>query len=436
MTDIAITGYGAVSCLGLTADDFWKNICEGKSGIETIKSFDASKFESQLGGEVAEYKLRDYVPKYHRKATKLMSRDIELSVIAADEAVKSSGHVSKAIDAENTTLEPTRTAINLGAGLISCELVELSESVKHSITDGKFDIHKWGEKGLETLTPLWLLKYLPNMLACHIGIIHDIQGLSNTITCGEVSSYLAIAEAAQIIERGDADVALAGGGEAKVNPVVMLRQQLLKRATTSNDKETACRPFDAGADGSVFGEAAGIFVLENPELAKKRGAKIYATIAGVGQSASLNAEFHHIEADGKGITIAIEKAMAEAGISASDIDLIIPHGTAIAADDKAEAIGITNALGDAIKDIPVLPIKSMVANNGAASSALDMLAAVKAIETSTIPAARNCETVADGCELNINKTIQQKDVNCVLCVGYTFGGQTAAMVIKKYDGVS
>ncbi len=121
-------------------------------------------------------------------------------------------------------------AINLGAGLISCDMVELAPAVAASITDGQFDIRKWGKSGLELVTPLWLLKYLPNMLACHVGIIHDIQGPSNSITCAEASSHLAIAEATQVIARGNADYALAGGAEAKVNPIAILRQCLLKRA--------------------------------------------------------------------------------------------------------------------------------------------------------------------------------------------------------------
>ncbi|GAI25359.1 unnamed protein product, partial [marine sediment metagenome] len=145
----------------------------------------------------------------------MMSRDIELAVVAANEALTNSELVTKGIDPEKVNVEPERVAINLGAGLISCDLVELAPAVAASTTDGKFDIRKWGKEGLELVTPLWLLKYLPNMLACHIGIIHDIQGPSNSITCAEASAHLAIGEASQIIARGGSDIALAGGAEAK-----------------------------------------------------------------------------------------------------------------------------------------------------------------------------------------------------------------------------
>jgi 3-oxoacyl-[acyl-carrier-protein] synthase II len=283
------------------------------------------------------------------------------------------------------------------------------------------------------VTPLWLLKYLPNMLACHVGIIHNLQGPSNTITCAEASGHLAIAEASQVIARGGADVALAGGAEAKVNPIVMIRQCLLKRATSANNHEPdrASRPFDRDAKGSVFGEAAGLVVLENAEHAKSRGAKIYAEIAGVGHSNSINPKYQNLERDGEGIEIAIEKALADADISPADLDLIIPHGTGIPADDLAEATAIQAVLADAVGKVAVWPIKSMLSNTGAASGALDVIAAVCAMNNGMIPAAKNCDRRADGCNLNIATEPQQREIKYALCCSYTFGGQTAAVVLKN-----
>jgi 3-oxoacyl-[acyl-carrier-protein] synthase II len=274
------------------------------------------------------------------------------------------------------------------------------------------------------------------MLACHIGIIHDIQGPSNSITCGESSAYLAIAEAAQVIDRGCADIALAGGCEAKVNPIVMIRQCLLKRATSqgNDDPKKACRPFDADAAGAVFGEGAGIVILEELEHAKNRGAKIYAELIGTGASNSLNTAYEHLESDGRGVQIAIEQAMTEAGIGADDIDLIIPCGTGIAQDDDAEATGIANALGPAVENIPALPIKSLMSHTGAAAGALDTIAALMAMQQEKIPAAANCDNKAQGCKLNVSTKEQQKSIRHALCCGYSFGGQTAALVFKNYEG--
>ena len=432
---VVITGLGAVTPLGLTVNETWAGLCAGTSGINKITAFDPVGFDCKLAGQVPDYKIREYVPKTYRKAVKLMSRDIELAVIAANEALLHAGFITKGIDPENININPERAAINLGAGLISCDLVELAPAVAASATDGKFDILKWGKEGLEQVTPLWLLKYLPNMLACHIGIIHDIQGPSNTITCAETSAHLSIAEAAQIIARGGSDFALAGGAEAKVNPIVMIRQCLLKRTTDQNNDEpaSACRPFDADAKGSVFGEAAGVVILENLENAQSRGAKIYAEVVGFGQSNNINPTYEHLEPDGKGIEIAIKKAIADAQIEPGDLDLIIPHGTGIAADDLAEAKAIQAALGEAAAKTTVWPTKSMLSNTGAASGAVDVIAAVCAMTDSKIPAAKNCDKKADGCNLNIANQPQEKKIRFALSCSYSYGGQTAAVVLKKLN---
>jgi len=430
---VVITGVGAVSPLGLNVEQMWDGLCAGRCGIGKITAFDPVGFSCKLAGEVPEFRVQDYIPKSSRKSVKLMSRDIELSVAAANQAFINSGLITKAIDPEKVNIDPTRIGINLGAGLISCDLVELAPAIAKSVTDGKFDIRKWGKEGLELVTPLWLLKYLPNMLACHVGIIHDIQGPSNTITCAEAASHLAIIEAAQIIERGDSDISLAGGSEAKVNPIVMTRQCLIKRATSENndDPASACRPFDTDAKGSVFGEASGIVVLESLENAQKRNAKIYAEIIGTGQSNSINPAFESIEPDGMGIKIAIKKAMAEAQIKPEDLDLIIPHGTGIPADDMAEAKAIESVLGTAAVKIPVWPTKSMLSNTGAAGGALDIIAAVCAMKAGRIPAAKNCDRKAAGCNLNIIKQPIEKKIRYALCCSYTYGGQTAAVVLKN-----
>jgi len=432
---VAITGFGAVSPLGLTSTQMWEGLCSGRCGISGITAFDPAGFDCKIAGQAPQYKIQKHVPKVFRKITKLMSRDIELSVIAAEEARASSGLVTRAVDGQSINVDPRRVGINIGAGLISCDLEELAPAVAASVTDGRFDIRKWGKQGIEQVTPLWLLKYLPNMLACHISIIHDIQGPSNTITCAEASSHLAISEAAQTIARGAAIAVFAGGAEAKVNPIVLLRQVLLNRATTQNNDnpETACRPFDADAKGSVFGEGAGVLVVESLENAEKRDARVYAEIVGIGSSNSINQEYHRLEPDGEGIRIAVQNAIEQAGIEPAQLDLIIPHGTAIPGDDLAEARALEAALGQAIADVPVWPTKSMLSNTGAASGALDVIAAICAIRDGSIPAAKNCDNKAPGCNLNIVTEPQQRRIKYALVCSYTYGGQTAAVVLKNPD---
>jgi len=432
---VVVTGLGAVSPLGLSVEAMWAGLEAGRSGIGPIRAFDPTGLPCRFAGEVPEYRIQSYVPRSHRKAVKLMCRDIELAVIAAQEAVSSSGLVTKGIDPEKINVDPTRMAITLGAGMISCDMVELAPAVAASVKDGKFDIRRWGHLGLEQVTPVWLLKYLPNMLACHIGIIHDIQGPSNSITCAEASGTLAIGEAAQVVARGASDIALAGGAEAKVNPFIMVRQCLLRRVADDAGQapETVCRPFDAGATGTVFGEGAGVLVLENLDHARQRGAAIAGEIVGIGQSHSLSTVYDRLEQDGKGLQIAIEKALADAEIRPADLDLIIPHGPGVPSDDRAETRAIEAALGAATEEVLVWPTKSMLSTTGAASGPLDLIAAVRAMSTGIVPAAQNFTQAPDGCRLHIPTETQKRQIRYALCCSYTHGGQTAAVVIKRFD---
>src|SRR5580704_2877754 len=263
MRRVVVTGIGVICPIGIGSAAFWENLLSGKIGIRRISAFDPSGFPSQIAGEVPPYKIGDYVPKSYRKATKVMARDIELAVIAADDAFKDAGLKSKAYT-ETPDFDGKRFGCNIGAGLISVDLNELTVAL-HTARDGdQLDLRKWGSEGMTQLTPLWLLKYLPNMLACHVTIIHQLKGPSNTITCADASSHLAIGEAFRTIQRGDADLAVCGGAESKVQPMGLMRQCLLKRVTeTANDHpESALRPFDENADGTVVGEGGGLFILE------------------------------------------------------------------------------------------------------------------------------------------------------------------------------
>jgi len=431
---VVITGVGAISPLGLGVEDLWAGLAAGRCGIARIRAFDPTGFPCELAGEAPPYRVQDHVPKSVRKAVKLMCRDIELAVIAAREAVAGSGLITKGIDPEKTNVDPTRMAINMGAGIISCELSEIGPAVAASTTDGRFDLRKWGRDGMQHITPLWLLKYLPNMLACHIGIIHDIQGPSNTITCAEASAHLAIGEATQVIARGSADVALAGAAEAKVNLMMMMRQNLLQRVVAGrNDAPgSACRPFDVEAAGSVFGEGAGVVTLEALDHARSRDAKILAEVVGIGQSHNVNARYEKMEPDGTGIRVAVEKALADADIGPEDLDLIVPHGTGIPNDDLAEARGLEAALGAAVQRVAVWPTKSMLSTTGAAAGVLDVIAAVRAMNERVIPPAQNFTRPADGCHLNIVTAGREGAIRHALCCSHTFGGQTAAVVLQAY----
>src|SRR5687768_3980352 len=285
MRRVVVTGVGVISPIGIGAKGFWENLLAGKVGVRRIQQFDPSGFPCQIAGEIPDYKIGDYVPKSYRKATKVMARDIELAVIAADDAMKDAGLKTKAYT-ETPEIKSERFGCNIGAGLINTELDELTAAMHVAREGNKLDLHKWGRDGMQQLTPLWLLKYLPNMLACHVTIIHQLKGPSNTITCADASSHLAIGEAFRTLQRGDADLAICGGAESKVNAMGLVRQCLLKRVNElSNDApESAVRPFDTEATGTAVGEGGGLLILEDFDRAKARGAKIYAELVGFGAS--------------------------------------------------------------------------------------------------------------------------------------------------------
>jgi 3-oxoacyl-[acyl-carrier-protein] synthase II len=427
---VVITGIGIISPIGIGTKAFWENLLAGQVGIKRVTQFDPGGFPCQLAGEVPAYKIGDYVPKSYRKATKVMARDIELAVIAADDAFKDAGLKSKAY-AEKPEINEVRFGCNIGAGLISAELAELTSAMHAARAENKLDLHRWGTDGMGQLTPLWLLKYLPNMLACHVTIIHGLMGPSNTITCADASSHLAIGEAFRTIQRGKADLAICGGAESKINPMGIVRQTLLKKLTeTQNDSpEKAVKPFDASGDGTVAGEGGGLFILEEYEHAKARGAKIYAELVGFAASQDTY-KVTEPSPTGHSYGKAVENAIKDAKLTAKDVDVVIPHGLGIPSHDRAELKGLRNALGDNLERVAMAPIKAQIGNL-AAGSGVDAAATLLAVSTGKVPGAVNTNELIDGVKLNIKREVRELPVNVAVSSVYSLGGQNAALVFRK-----
>ncbi|MDB5331507.1 MAG: fabF 1, partial [Phycisphaerales bacterium] len=427
---VVITGIGVISPIGIGARTFWENLLAGKVGVRRITSFDPAGFPSQIAGEVPPFKISEYVPKSYRKATKVMARDIELAVIAADDAFKDAGLQSKAYT-DSPTIPTARFGCNIGAGLISVDLDELTGAMHAAREGNKLDLQRWGRDGMGQLTPLWLLKYLPNMLACHVTIIHELKGPSNTITCADASSHLAIGEAFRTLQRGDADLAICGGAETKVVPMSLMRQILLRRVTESqNDSpEFAVRPFDADATGAVVGEGGGLFILEEYEHAKARGAKIYAEVAGFSASQDTY-KVTDPEPSGHSYGRAVSKALADAKVNATDVGLLVPHGLGIPSHDRAELAGLKAALGGALDTVPFAPIKAQIGNI-AAGSGVDAAAAVLSLHHGRIPGAVNTKKTIDGAKLNLRPEVRDAKIDVAVSSVYSLGGQNAALVFKK-----
>ncbi|MCC7349216.1 MAG: hypothetical protein IT446_01485 [Phycisphaerales bacterium] len=430
MRRVVITGIGVISPIGIGTEAFWTNLLAKECGLRRIASYDPGGFPCQIGGEVPAYKIGDFVPKSYRKATKVMARDIELAVIAADHAFRDSGLQSKA-HTDSPTIDGQRFGCNIGAGLISAEIGELSTAMDAARDGDRLDLKQWGTTGMSQLTPLWLLKYLPNMLACHVTIIHGLKGPSNTITCADASSHLAVGEAFRTLQRGDADLAICGGAESKLVPMGLLRQCLLKRVNeTANDRPgQAVRPFDVDAAGSVVGEGGGLFILEEYEHAKARNAKIYAEIVGFGASQDAY-KITEPDPTGHGIAKSILNALADARLTAQDVDLLVPNGLGIPTHDRAELNGLKTVFGDGLSKPAIAPIKSQIGNL-AAGSGVDAAAAVLGLYHGRIPAAINTHKVIDNLKLNVSPEVRTQDVNVSVSNIYSLGGQNAALVFRK-----
>jgi 3-oxoacyl-[acyl-carrier-protein] synthase II len=413
MRRVVVTGIGIISPLGVGSRAHWDALTAGTCAVRKIAAYDPGGWACQIGGEVPPYKIG--------------------AVVAADDAFKDSQLQSHAYS-ETPNFDGVRFGCNIGAGLVSAEMAELGAAMNTARTDAeinRLDLGKWGIDGMTQLTPLWLLKYLPNMLACHVTIIHQLKGPSNTITCADASSHLAIGEAFRTIQRGDADLAICGGAEYKLNPMAQIRQSLLGRLNeTSNDHpDRAVRPFDADAAGAALGEGGGLLILEELERAKKRGVRIYAELVGFGASQDT---YKISEPDPKGHSYAqaIRGAMREAKISAEDIDLLIPHGLGIASNDRAELAGLRGALGERLPHVSLAPIKSQTGSL-AAGSGVDAATAVLALHHNRIPPAINTQKPIDGIKLNVAAKTREANIGVSLTSVFSLGGQNAALVFRK-----
>jgi 3-oxoacyl-[acyl-carrier-protein] synthase II len=252
-----LTGIGVVCAIGLNPSAYWESLRLRRGGVRPIRQFDASGLPCRIAGEIEGFDAKSYIDKRERKSLKVMARSIQLAVAAAQLALDD-GKVNK------EAIDPTRFGVEFGAGLIASELEELGSAGQASFKGqlGFIDLEKWGEQGIPQMTPLWMLKYLPNMLACHVSIMHNAQGPSNTITESDVASLLALGEAYRVLVRDQADFFLVGGGESKLNPLSMTRQCLFLPLSRRNEEPVkACRPFDRRRDGMVLGEGAGVFIL-------------------------------------------------------------------------------------------------------------------------------------------------------------------------------
>ncbi|MBY0524544.1 MAG: beta-ketoacyl-[acyl-carrier-protein] synthase family protein [Gemmataceae bacterium] len=412
-----ITGLGVVTPIGCGAGAFWDSLTHGRGGVRRIQTFDPSELPTQFGGEVLDFDARQYLDKKDRKRLNVMPRSAQLAVVASQLAL-----THAALDKER--VDPTRFGVVFGAGLLPTLMSELKDAAPVSIdpATGGVDLDRWGEQGIPLIPPMWMLSHVPNMVACHVSILHNAQGPLNSIVQSDLGSLLALGEAYRAIVYNRADVMLTGGGDTLTSPFNLARFCLFAPLSRRNDQPTrASRPFDRQRDGLVLGEGAGVIVLEELEHARQRGARIIAEL--VGFSAGFDRE-----RTGTGLARVIRNALTEAHAEVEDVDHVNAHGLSTVPDDLWESAGLREALG---AGAPVFAPKSYFGNLGAGSSAVELAASLLAFEHDSVPATLNQEEPDPACPVAVSGVSRPVTRPCVVKIGTTELGQCAALVCRR-----
>lgn len=446
-----ITGLGAVSAMGVGIGPLWEGLLAGRCGVRPIACLDPAGFDCRLAGEATEFAgAKDFVPKSYRKAVKVMARDTELAVAAAKLAVDDAGLVTRGTlpddSAGPTTYPSARMGCQIGAGLIAAETDELTTALATAQTvPGRVDLRAWGNAeggsgAMNNLPPLWLLKYLPNMLACHVTIVHGAEGPSNTITCSEASGLLSIGESFRVMTRGDADLCFSGGAEAPINLMRLMRLTMAGRLAstgTSQDGAAIVRPYDAAAPGQVLGEGGGILILEDLEHARKRSARAYAEVVGSGAAHSgstpggwtdggLNAEVD------EGFMYAIQNALERAELEPGQIDAIVPHASGVPAMDRGEAGALRAVFGGRLAEIPLVTLTPAIGDCLASNGGLAVAVAALCLFHQKLPARIHGGACPGDLQAGAAPARDARLRHILVATG-SLGGQNAAVILRTLD---
>jgi 3-oxoacyl-[acyl-carrier-protein] synthase II len=419
--EVVITGLGVLTPIGIDKETFWNALLDGKSGVGFLNIETADDSLRPMGSEVPDFHAKDFVKP--RKNIKLMSRDIQLAFVSACLACQDAGVIT---EGDNRNVDPDRFGVIFGSDLIGGEVDMLLGAYRAGIVNGQYDYSKWGTDMMRDVFPLWMLKFLPNMPACQISIGLDARGPSNSITLCRASSLAAMIESVRIIERGSADVMIAGGCGNRVNQDFQTRTRSYFIASRRDDPQSVPRPFDADRCGGVMGEGAGAFVLESREFAEARGATIYATVKGFAQVNEPT--LHETRPTGAAIQRAIRMALQRADMKPSDIGLVNADGLGSDHDDRIEAESIRATLGD----VPVSATKGNFGDLGSATGAIELASAVLSMQRSIIPPTRNHEKTAADCPINVvhGQPLSQK-VSAILKMNQTRMGRSSTLVLTQ-----
>lgn len=407
---IVITGIGVVSPIGTGNEEFTNALKTGKSGISAIEHFDVTNFSSKISGYI-----KDFVPEnfIDRKKAKRMARFTQLGVAAAKLAVEDSG-----LDFSKEDL--SRIGVITGTGMGGLDVIEEEEK---ALLD----------KGPRRVSPFLIPMIITNMLPGEIAIQYGLTGPNYAVTSACASANHAMGDSLRLLRAGDADIIVSGGAEGVITPLGLAGFCNMKAVSQNNDApQKASKPFDKNRDGFVMGEGAGMVILETLDHALARGAKIYAELAGYGASD----DGYHMtapEPEGKAAVLAMEKAIADAGISKDEVDYINAHGTSTPLNDKTETFAIKKVFGERAYKIPVSSTKSMTGHLLGAAAGVELAATVLSMNAGFIHPTINYETPDPECDLDyVPNTAREQQINCAISNSLGFGGHNATVVIKKY----
>ncbi len=407
MRRVVVTGVGVVSPLGIGVEQNWAALTQGKSGIARITRFDASELPSQIAGEVKDFNPEDYMDK---KEVKKMDLFIQYALAAAELAMTDSGLVINDENAENV-------GVLVGAGLGGLPAIERYHEAMM-------------EGGYKKVSPFFIPMLIINLAPGHISIRHGAKGPNISSVSACATGTHSIGDAYHMIKRGDADAMIAGGTESTITPLGIAGFNVMKALSTRNDDPTAAsRPFDKGRDGFVMGEGAGIVVLEEYESAKKRGAKIYAEVAGYGATG----DAYHLTApapNGEGAARCMKMALR--GINPDEVDYINAHGTSTPFNDLYETMAIKSALGDRARKVMVSSTKSMTGHALGAAGGLEAVYTLLAMDRGVVPPTINLTDPDPDCDLDyVPNTARDAKIRVAMSNSLGFGGTNATILFRK-----
>ena len=407
---VVITGLGIVSPIGVGVDDNWRHIIQGRSGIGPITHFDATGMGCTIGGEANDFDPMNYLS---TKDARKMDRFIQLGMAAGMDAFKDSG---LEVDDQNAH----RIGVYIGSGIGGVETIE--NTTKTLV-----------EKGPRRISPFYVPMSIINMISGNLSIMYGLKGPNLSMVTACTTGTHAIGEAGRLIEYGDAEVMIAGGAEAAITPTAIAGFANAKALSSRNDDpEGASRPWDAGRDGFVMGEGAGVLVLEELEYAKARGARIYAELAGFGMSG----DAHHMTSpspNGEGATRCMNNCLKNAGINANEVDYINAHGTSTPQGDIAETMAVKASFKEHAYKLAMSSTKSMVGHLLGAAGGVEAVYSVLTIHHQMLPPTINLQDPDPECDLDyVPNVARQAQVNALLTNSFGFGGTNGTLAFKRF----